>query len=220
MMGRKRHLKGQSKSEGKNKRREKLESWKSIRGDQNSGYSTVLENKKFDAFYRAQLFPKISQDEDWSKFSASIRSSLPACFRINPTYAFSAELRKELLAFAGQSILVDGKEVKAVFEIPWYPNGYAYQLGTDRKTIRKSDALENLHKWMIQQTDSGNITRQEAVSMVPPLALNVEPHHICLDMCAAPGSKTSQLLEIINESQLFDRRHQGLVVANDSDTDR
>ena len=47
---------------------------------------------------------------------------------------------------------------------------------------------------MIQHTDSGNITRQEAVSMVPPLALNVAPHHKCLDMCAAPGSKTSQVI--------------------------
>lgn len=32
-----------------------------------------------------------------------------------------------------------------------------------------------------------------AVSMIPPLALNVSPHHKCLDMCAAPGSKTSQV---------------------------
>ena len=46
---------------------------------------------------------------------------------------------------------------------------------------------------MVQHTDSGNLTRQEAVSMVPPLALNVQPHHKCLDMCAAPGSKTSQV---------------------------
>lgn len=35
----------------------------------------------------------------------------------------------------------------------------------------------------------GNITRQEAVSMLPPLFLDVEPHHVVLDMCAAPGSK-------------------------------
>jgi len=78
-----------------------------------------------------------------------------------------------------------------------------------------------LHKWMKQHTDNGNITRQEAVSMVPPLALDVQPHHFCLDMCAAPGSKTSQLLEIVNRSlQYGDDQRQGLVVANDSDTDR
>jgi 16S rRNA C967 or C1407 C5-methylase (RsmB/RsmF family) len=52
----------------------------------------------------------------------------------------------------------------------------------------------------------GGISRQEAVSMIPPLVLDVEPHHKVfelkpyatphdthafqvLDMCAAPGSK-------------------------------
>ena len=39
-------------------------------------------------------------------------------------------------------------------------------------------------------------------------------------MCAAPGSKTSQLLEIISRSQNDPPQDQGLVVANDADTDR
>ena len=38
----------------------------------------------------------------------------------------------------------------------------------------------------------------QAVSMVPPLALDVKPHHRCLDMCAAPGSKTSQVIDNFN----------------------
>lgn len=29
--------------------------------------------------------------------------------------------------------------------------------------------------------------------MVPPLFLDVHPHHAVLDMCAAPGSKTVQV---------------------------
>jgi 16S rRNA C967 or C1407 C5-methylase (RsmB/RsmF family) len=65
------------------------------------------------------------------------------------------------------------------------------------------DSLKGLHEWMVKNTDNGNITRQEAVSMVPPLALDVKPHHRCLDMCAAPGSKTSQLLEICSKSGEF-----------------
>jgi 16S rRNA C967 or C1407 C5-methylase (RsmB/RsmF family) len=56
--------------------------------------------------------------------------------------------------------------------------------------------------------------------MVPPLALDVHPHHKCLDMCAAPGSKTSQLLEVISRSACSLDEHQGIVVANDADTDR
>lgn len=31
--------------------------------------------------------------------------------------------------------------------------------------------------------------------MIPPLFLDIEPHHRVLDMCAAPGSKSAQILE-------------------------
>ncbi len=47
----------------------------------------------------------------------------------------------------------------------------------------------------------GNISRQEAVSMIPPLLLDVKPHHKVLDMCAAPGSKTAQLVEFLHADE-------------------
>ena len=52
-----------------------------------------------------------------------------------------------------------------------------------------------------------------------PLALDVQPHHVVLDMCAAPGSKTTQMMEIIDQSLLAspDEHNNGLVVANDAD---
>jgi 16S rRNA C967 or C1407 C5-methylase (RsmB/RsmF family) len=34
-----------------------------------------------------------------------------------------------------------------------------------------------VHEFMKRENDSGGITRQEAVSMVPPLFLDVQPHH-------------------------------------------
>mgnify|MGYP003314990502 CR=1 FL=1 len=34
--------------------------------------------------------------------------------------------------------------------------------------------------------------------MIPPLLLDVKPQHRVLDMCAAPGSKTFQLLEMLH----------------------
>ena len=47
------------------------------------------------------------------------------------------------------------------------------------------------------RSQPGNLSRQEEVSMVPPHLLGVEPHHRVLDFCAAPGSKTQQILELL-----------------------
>lgn len=60
--------------------------------------------------------------------------------------------------------------------------------------------------------DSGRITRQEAVSMVPVKLLNCKVGHHILDMCAAPGSKSTQLCEAIDD--------EGVVVANESNPGR
>lgn len=61
--------------------------------------------------------------------------------------------------------------------------------------------------------------------MIPPLFLDVEPSHLVLDMCAAPGSKTAQLIEALHSPASvspisYDAMPKGLVVANDSDTKR
>ncbi|XP_020255770.1 tRNA (cytosine(34)-C(5))-methyltransferase isoform X2 [Asparagus officinalis] len=76
------------------------------------------------------------------------------------------------------------------------------------------------HEFLKQENEVGNITRQEAVSMVPPLFLDVLPHHHVLDMCAAPGSKTFQLLEIIHQTKEPGLLPDGLVIANDVDVQR
>lgn len=90
---------------------------------------------------------------------------------------------------------------------------FAYQLGgLDRHAIRKHPRLKALHAWMKEQQDCGHLTRQETVSMIPPVVLNVQSHHQVLDMCAAPGSKTSQLLEKLGP--------HALLVANDANPDR
>jgi tRNA (cytosine49-C5)-methyltransferase len=53
----------------------------------------------------------------------------------------------------------------------------------------------------------GKVYVQEAASMVPPLVLQPQPGEIILDMCAAPGSKTTQMAAMMN--------NEGLIVAND-----
>ncbi len=58
----------------------------------------------------------------------------------------------------------------------------------------------------------GYIYVQDAASMIPVEVLNPSPGDIVLDMCAAPGSKTSQIAQKMG--------NKGLLVANDADGKR
>ena len=60
--------------------------------------------------------------------------------------------------------------------------------------------MANFHRFLVSETEVGNISRQEAVSMIPVLLLDVQPNHYVLDTCASPGSKTAQILEAIHAS--------------------
>ena len=75
------------------------------------------------------------------------------------------------------------------------------------------EAFKDLHQYLIALNLAGHIGRQEAVSMLPPMFLDVQKDDIVLDMCAAPGSKTLQILEKVHRSE-----GNGIVVANDADS--
>ncbi|XP_065048712.1 multisite-specific tRNA:(cytosine-C(5))-methyltransferase-like isoform X3 [Musa acuminata AAA Group] len=111
-------------------------------------------------------------------------------------------------------------EMEAIRPLPWYPGKLAWHMNFSRMQLRKNQTLERFHEFLKQENEVGNITRQEAVSMVPPLFLDVHPDHHVLDMCAAPGSKTFQLLEMIHQSIKPGLLPNGLVIANDVDVQR
>lgn len=46
-----------------------------------------------------------------------------------------------------------------------------------RKEIRSSEAYYKLHNFLISETEHGTISRQESVSMIPPLVLDIKSHH-------------------------------------------
>ena len=75
---------------------------------------------------------------------------------------------------------------------PWYPLGLKLDIESPGKL------LENLQ---------GFIHIQEELSMVPPLVLDPQPGESILDLCASPGSKTTEI------SQMMENR--GLVIANE-----
>lgn len=87
--------------------------------------------------------------------------------------------------------------------IPWMPDDSAWQMPFSRGKVPEGYSkriLTILH-------DSGRITRQEAASMLPVELLNPKDGDMILDLCAAPGSKTTQLAEKISP--------EGFVIANE-----
>jgi len=76
--------------------------------------------------------------------------------------------------------------------------------------LKKASEFAEFHSWLVTETGVGNISRQEAVSMIPPLLLDVKPEHWVLDMCAAPGSKTAQLMEAIHANDSLSRDIPGV----------
>jgi 16S rRNA C967 or C1407 C5-methylase (RsmB/RsmF family) len=58
-----------------------------------------------------------------------------------------------------------------------YPGGLAWQLRLSRTDIRRSEPLYRLHNFLVAETAAGGVSRQEAVSMIPPVVLDVQPHH-------------------------------------------
>ncbi len=117
---------------------------------------------------------------DFERFLRVIQTPVKPSFRIN-----TLKINKE----QALSKLIDIK----LKPIPWIDIGYWV---LDRLNIGDSQ----MHK-------DGYIYIQEAVSMIPALVLNPKPTDKVLDMCAAPGSKTTQLAALMN--------NQGVIIAND-----
>jgi len=115
---------------------------------------------------------------------------LPETVRVNP-------LRKD------REWVEDWLNEASAKEIPWFSGpGSAWQLPFERG---KAEGEENILLKALHET--GRLTRQEAVSMLPVIALDPKPGEVVLDMCASPGSKTTQICEHLGNS--------GVVIANE-----
>ncbi|CEO97740.1 unnamed protein product (mitochondrion) [Plasmodiophora brassicae] len=176
------------------------------------GWSEIPVSEKFIAYYKAQ---GIVRDDEWDTFIACCDSPLPVSFRFNrnmPVGALVSRLERGDFDAIAKAVPLDGQDaISAPRLLPWYPS--AWHIGCSKRQIKKHPELESLNKWVQSLHNDGFITRQEVVSMIPPLLLDVEPSHIVLDACAAPGSKTAQLLEMLTRETPMP---EGFIVANDA----
>uniref|UniRef100_A0A1J3G155 tRNA (Cytosine(34)-C(5))-methyltransferase n=1 Tax=Noccaea caerulescens TaxID=107243 RepID=A0A1J3G155_NOCCA len=220
-MGWGRRQKGRSKRNQLEDSKEKVgEPLKSDASFDSNIQNRTWSNLDFEEYYKEQ---RIVKTEEWDSFMEILRKPLPAAFRVNSNGQFCDEIRSILendFVKSLQAEAIESGELEAIKPLPWYPKNLAWHSNFSRKEIRKNQTLERFHEFLKLETEVGNMTRQEAVSMVPPLFLDVHPDHFVLDMCAAPGSKTFQLLEIIHESSEPGSLPNGMVVANDVDYKR
>jgi hypothetical protein len=195
------------------------------RNDGESYVATIIDqgNYKMEAYYAAQGLHStkwtdtLTPCSNWDEFEterllwrSAATQILPASFRFAKD--IPSTLREKCEKEMNDLLQVVGKEltVEVVRPLQFLP--HAYQLGVDRSMIRKDPNLKAFFEWVKLQNLAGFITRQETVSMVPPVVLQTQPGDCVLDMCAAPGSKTSQILERLGVD--------GSLIANDNNAKR
>ncbi|KAF9428163.1 hypothetical protein BGZ94_003204 [Podila epigama] len=186
--------------------------------DPNATYvSVVKENAKLEEYYKAQ---KIMSEEEWPIFWEHLKVTLPTTFRITGTRSHAVEIRDTVKnAFVPhlRNIAVDGVVADPPRPLSWYPDELGWHFDVPRTLLKKSPEYAKFHQFLVAETEVGNISRQEAVSMIPPLLLDVQPQHWVMDMCAAPGSKTAQIIEMVHANEQPKVVPTGLILANDAD---
>ncbi|KAK1755810.1 mitochondrial GTPase [Echria macrotheca] len=159
------------------------------------------ENAKFEKYYNDLLrLPEEEQAEFW----AALKRELPNSFRFCGSKGHALAVKRllqtryipEITRIHHDGVLVDPPKA-----VPWYPDGLAWWMTTPKNVIRKFPPFSAFQKFLVSETSVGNISRQELVSMIPPLLMDLRPGMTVLDLCAAPGSKSAQLLEMIHRGE-------------------
>jgi len=132
--------------------------------------------------FKEEFVKRYSALTDFEEFKKYSLSFLRRSIRVNTLKTTIPEIKKRL-------------KVWKLKPIPWCKEGF----WVEREDRRDVGNLIEHHL--------GYFFVQEAASMIPPLVLKPKPGEIVLDLCAAPGSKTTQIAQYME--------NKGLLVAND-----
>lgn len=143
----------------------------------------------FIKYYTSQNILREEDKEDRNALLSALQRPLPISFRVNQHRAFTRSAFRSVRQIEG---LCGGIPNQCALMPSAIPGAYV------TPKIDRSTLPESIRRALKRGTTSGTLSRQEIVSMVPVLMLDpiVQNQSICLDMCAAPGSKTTQLLEM------------------------
>lgn len=134
--------------------------------------------------FKKKFIERYSALTDWEAFRKANLSFLRRSIRINTLVTTVAKTKKSIEEKGWQ-----------LTPIPWCKEGF-WISHPERRDVG------NLLEYYI-----GEIYVQEAASMIPPLVLQPKPEQMILDLCAAPGSKTTQMAAMMKGT--------GLLIAND-----
>jgi len=158
----------------------------------NMGITSHRMERADSIVFKKGFIERYSKLTDWDTFKDINLRYLRKSIRVN-TLKCTVEKVKKRLNENGWTLQ----------QIPWCPQGFWVEHKEGRLDI--GNTLEHA---------LGYYYVQEAASMIPPLALEPKPHSHVLDMCASPGSKTSQIAAMMeNTGALIANDYKGLRLA-------
>lgn len=154
---------------------------------------------KFIQYYKIILVPNYMSESEFDKMIKTFREKLPVVFRIKNNV--DQKILDELTSIINRLKQHDIE----VFHRNNLPKefGLIYQINMPQHNFRKNVKTKELKDFINRASELGLIFRQEFVSMIPHHFLNVKPNSHVFDMCAAPGSKTTQIVECLTGEDGF-----------------
>ena len=137
-----------------------------------------------EIIFKENFIERYSKLTNFKEFKEYCLTPLRRSIRVNTLKITINELKRRL------------EKKFTLQQIPWCKEGFFIEHKTGRRDI--GNTLEHT---------LGYYYVQEAVSMIPPLLLESQKDDLILDMCASPGSKTTQIASLM--------KNKGLIIAND-----